>query len=144
MAKRVRAVSFPMGLRVLTAGCLLTLAILANTGAAQPAADGKAKQPKPGGGVIYTFVNKTNGKFTDDQCYWSLNGGREWHSFAKEPTVPCPGGNGRVYIRLGAAPKNAAPKDIDDREAYWDFIEYALGGHAGTATPRRWTASVFR
>ena len=39
---------------------------------------------------------------------------------AKEPTAPCPGGNGRLYFRLGAAPKN-----FDDREAYWDFIEYA-------------------
>jgi hypothetical protein len=39
---------------------------------------------------------------------------------AKEPTVPCPRGNGRLYFRLGAA-----PKDMGDREAYWDFIEYA-------------------
>src|SRR5262249_11812179 len=46
-----------------------------------------------------------------------------WHSFAKEPTVPCPSGNGRVYLRLGAAPRN-----FDDREAYWDFIEYAHDG----------------
>jgi hypothetical protein len=34
--------------------------------------------------------------------------------------APCPAGNGRLYFRLGAAPKN-----FDDREAYWDFIEYA-------------------
>ena len=27
-----------------------------------------------------------------------------------------------MYFRLGAAPKN-----FDDREAYWDFIEYAYG-----------------
>src|SRR5262249_28713917 len=59
-------------------------------------------------------------KFADDQCFWSLNGGREWHSFATEPTARCPNGNGRVYFRLGSAPKN-----FDDRKAYWDFIEYA-------------------
>jgi hypothetical protein len=35
--------------------------------------------------------------------------------------VRCPRGNGRVYFRLGAALKN-----FDDREAYWDFIEYAF------------------
>src|SRR5437763_11571020 len=79
-----------------------------------------AAQPKAPGGTVYRFVNKTNGKFTDEQCFWSLNGGKEWHSFAKEPTVRCPTGNGRVYFRLGAAPKN-----FDDREATWDFIEYA-------------------
>src|SRR5437868_951551 len=37
-----------------------------------------------------------------------------------EGTVPCPLGNGRLYFRLGAAPKH-----MGDREAYWDFIEYA-------------------
>ncbi len=73
-------------------------------------------------GTIYTFVNKTNGKWADDQCFWSLDGGKQWHSFAKEPTTPCPTGNGRVYFRLGDAPKN-----FDDRAAYWDFIEYAYG-----------------
>ncbi len=81
------------------------------------------KKPAPGGNLSYEFINKTGGRFADEQCFWSLNGGREWHSFAKEPTVPCPGGNGRVYVRLGEAPKN-----FDDRRAYWDFIEYAYGG----------------
>jgi hypothetical protein len=80
----------------------------------------QAQQPQPADGLTYKFVNKTDGKFTDEQCFWSLNGGREWHSFAREPSVRCPTGNGRVYFRLGAAPRN-----FDDREAYWDFIEYA-------------------
>jgi hypothetical protein len=82
--------------------------------------NGRAQEPKRADGMHYQFVNKTNGKFTDDMCFWSLNGGRDWHSFAKEPSVRCPKGNGRVYFRVGAAPKN-----FDDREAYWDFIEYA-------------------
>jgi hypothetical protein len=82
-----------------------------------------AAGPRQSGGTSYSFVNRTGGAFGDDQCFWSLNGGRDWHSFAKEPTVPCPNGNGRVYFRLGAAPKN-----FDDRRAYWDFIEYAYGG----------------
>src|SRR5207302_973820 len=71
---------------------------------------------KPGGGLNYSFVNKTNGKFKDEECFWSLNGGKEWHSFAKEPTAACPGGNGRVYFCLGKPPRN-----FDDRAAYWDF-----------------------
>ncbi len=75
---------------------------------------------KAAGGTVYNFVNKTNGRFTNDQCFWSLDNGRQWHSFAKQPTIACPEGNGRVYFRLGDAPKN-----FDDRDASWDFIEYA-------------------
>jgi hypothetical protein len=96
---------------------------MAADAALSPALVGQTKEPAPAGGLIYTFINKTNGKFANDQCFWSLDGGREWHSFAKQPTVPCPNGNGRVYFRLGDAPKN-----FDDYEAYWDFIEYAYGG----------------
>lgn len=84
---------------------------LASTGFAQQSGDS---------GVAYSFVNKTNGKFKDEECFWSLNAGREWHSFAKEPKVACPRGNGRVYFCLGTPPKNFA-----DRKAYWDFVEYA-------------------
>jgi len=81
-----------------------------------------AKKPAPPGVLVYSFINKTNGKWADDQCFWSLDGGKQWHSFQKEPTVSCPNGNGRVYFRLGDAPRN-----FDDRSAYWDFIEYAYG-----------------
>ncbi|HET6249978.1 MAG TPA: beta-1,3-glucanase family protein [Tepidisphaeraceae bacterium] len=84
-------------------------------------ADGK-KKPADSGRLNYVFVNHTAGKWADDQCFWSLDGGKEWHSFAKEPTTPCPTGNGRVYFRLGESPRN-----FDDRSAYWDFIEYAYG-----------------
>ena len=91
--------------------CLLALILSASAQDAQP--------PKSGNGPLYRVVNRT-GKFTDEQCFWSLNDGKEWHSFAKEPTVPCPLGNGRLYFRLGAAPKN-----FRDYEACWDFIEYA-------------------
>lgn len=82
--------------------------------------------PGGSGRLHYTFVNKTNGKWSDDQCFWSLSGGDQWHSFADEPTVDCPDGGGRVYLRVGAAPKN-----LDDRQAYWDFIEwnYKNGGN---------------
>lgn len=80
--------------------------------------------------TIYRMVNSTGGKFTDEQCFWSLNNGKDWHSFAKETTVACPRGNGRLYFCLGGPPKN-----FDDREAYWDFLEYAYndaGWHGNT------------
>ena len=83
------------------------------------AAGAPAQTATAGHGPLYRMVNKT-GKFTDAECFWSLNAGQDWHSLAKEPTVPCPLGNGRLYFRLGPAPKNMA-----DREAIWDFIEYA-------------------
>jgi hypothetical protein len=91
--------------------------------------DGKSK-PAAAGGTVYRFVNKTGGKFKDEECFWSLNGGRDWHSFAKEPTAPC-AGNGRVYFCLGTKPKN-----FDDRTTYWDFIEYnyAKGTWYGNTT----------
>jgi hypothetical protein len=85
-----------------------------------PAVFGNATEAALEGNLSYSFVNKTNGRFTDEQCFWSLDNGRQWHSFAKQPTVACPDGNGRVYFRLGDAPKN-----FDDRDVYWDFIEYA-------------------
>ena len=88
-----------------------------------PAGLGWARAPGPAAGLTYTFVNRTNSRFADGECFWSLDGGRHWHSLATEPRVPCPGGNGRVYFRLGAPPRN-----FDDRRAYWDFIEYAYGG----------------
>ncbi len=63
--------------------------------------------------------------------------GRERHSFAKEPTVKCPTGNGRVYFRLGDAPKNfdepQSPTGISSRTP----TPRALG----METPRRSTRS---
>jgi hypothetical protein len=113
MTLRVARRSFLRGMGAVGAGLVLG-----------PAALAQGKKPaKAGGDLVYTFVNKTNGKFTDEQIFWSLNGGQEWHSIAKEPKVPCPGGNGRMYFYMGTAPKN-----FDDYESYWDFIEYAYGG----------------
>ena len=73
----------------------------------------------------YRFVNNTGGKWKDEECFWSLNNGRQWHSFDKDSTVPCPRSAGRLYLCVGSP-----PKDFDDRNAYWDFIEFAC--HSGT------------
>ena len=102
MMKHVSRRSFLKGLGAAGGGLLL-----------MPTNSSRAQAPGRASGLSYTFVNKTSGRFSNDQCFWSLNGGRDWHSFAKEPRVPCPTGNGRVYFRLGAAPRN-----LDDRQAY--------------------------
>src|ERR1043165_162504 len=81
-----------------------------------PAQDTGKKKPATGG-TVYKFVNKTN-KFTNEQCFWSMNGGKDWYSFAAKPTVPI-SGNGRVYFYVDRKPRN-----FDDFTAYWDFIEY--------------------
>jgi hypothetical protein len=84
---------------------------------------GQPKEPTSSGPLTYTFVNKTNGKFASDRCFWSFDDGRTWHAFADEPTVACPKGNGRVYFGLGDAPKS-----FNDDQSLWDFIEYAYDG----------------
>ena len=116
MNKRLTRRSFLMGMG--TMGARLAL-----TPQSWPKRRKSRRRRPPSGGMIYTLVNKTNGKFKDEECFWSLNGGKEWHSFAKEPTAPCAGG-GRMYFCLGKQPKN-----FDDWESYWDFIEYNAGGN---------------
>ena len=103
-------------LAVLIAGLMLASLAEAQT----PAAPKESATTKAAEGISYTFVNKTNGKWKDEECFWSLDHGKTWHSFAAEPTVPCPKGNGRVYFYVGKPPKN-----LGDRTSYWDFIEYA-------------------
>ena len=98
--------------KLLVLACLLVATITPNF--AQ-----EAKKPATGHGPLYRLVNQT-GKFSAADSFWSLDHGKTWISFAEQSTVPCPLGNGRLYFRLGPAPKNFA-----DREAIWDFIEYA-------------------
>jgi hypothetical protein len=65
------------------------------------------------------FLNKTNGKYPDNQVYWSFNG--QVHTIADAPTFDMPANSaGRMYFGLGAAPNAANPN------AYWDFIEFTI------------------
>ena len=116
MLKPVSRRSFLAAAGVTGAGLILGPSVLSQARAAQ------RKQAAGPGGLVYSLVNKTNGKFTDEECFWSLNGGREWHSFAKEPTAPRPAAGG-LYSAVGKHPKN-----FDDWESYWDFVEYNAGG----------------
>ncbi len=79
------------------------------------------KQKEPDGkGPLYRLVNQT-GKFSDKECFWSIDNGKTWHAFADESTVPCPLKNGRLYFALGSTP----PTSLGGRTTYWDFIEFA-------------------
>jgi hypothetical protein len=90
----------------------------------------KSAAPTGGEEGYYQFVNKTNGKWKDEQIFWSKDGGKSWKSVAESPTAPN-GGNGRMYFCIGKPPRN-----FDDWSAYWDFIEYNSNGRkwAGNTT----------
>ncbi|RJQ84693.1 glycoside hydrolase family 64 protein [Amycolatopsis panacis] len=62
-------------------------------------------------------LNRTNGKYPDDQVYWSFNG--QTHSIAEQPTVDM-GANssGRMNFFLGSP-----------EGKYTDFIEFTVGDH---------------
>ena len=73
------------------------------------------------------FVNDTGGAYANNNVYWSVNansGGSG--TIASQDYFFLPTGqNGRVYFGLGAAPNAANPN------AYWDFIEFAVGQNSG-------------
>jgi len=98
---------------LLTAACILAIASIHSL--AQ-----EAKTTDSDHGPLYRLVNRT-GKFSDKECFWSIDNGKTWHSFAEQSTVPCPLKNGRLYFCVGSTP----PKSLGDRTAYWDFIEFA-------------------
>ena len=72
--------------------------------------------------LMFKFLNRTNGKYTDDKVFWSFqnakNGINEVHSIAEQPLYDMPGNNsGRMYFYLEAP-----------NSKYYDFIEFTIGG----------------
>jgi hypothetical protein len=72
--------------------------------------------------LMFKFLNRTNGKYTDDKVFWSFkntqNGINEVHSIAEQPLYDMPGNNsGRMYFYLEAP-----------NSQYYDFIEFTIGG----------------
>lgn len=73
--------------------------------------------------VTYVFLNRTNGKYRDDQIYWSFAGLTK--TIAEQPTLDVGTSNsGRVNFHLESATGK-----------YWDFMEHtidAFGWHGNT------------
>ena len=72
--------------------------------------------------MIFKFLNRSNGKYTDAQMFWSFKndsiGVNETHSFAEEPFYDMPAnGSGRMYFYLE-----------EPNGKYYDFIEFTIGG----------------
>jgi beta-galactosidase len=77
--------------------------------------------------MVFKFLNRTNGQYTDDQIIWSatINGVTTSNTIAAQPTFSMPANaSGRMYFYLG----NVGQGSTD----YYDFIEYTIGA---TGTP---------
>jgi hypothetical protein len=80
---------------------------------------------KPAGATLMVkFLNRTNGKYTDDQITYSakINGTTVNTSIAASPTYAM-GANsaGRMYFFLND------PTSSENNTNYWDFIEFTVG-----------------
>ena len=72
--------------------------------------------------MMFKFLNRTNGQYSDDQIFWSmtLNGVTTTNSIAAQPYFDMPANaSGRMYFYLGNVGQNA--------NDYYDFIEYTIG-----------------
>jgi trimeric autotransporter adhesin len=68
------------------------------------------------------FLNRTNGKYTDDQITWSatVNGTATQNTVASQPFFDMPANSsGRMYFYLGPVGQGSTD--------YYDFIEYTVG-----------------
>lgn len=75
--------------------------------------------------MIYKFINRTYGKYSDSQVFWSFNG--QTHSIAEQPYVDMPANSsGRVYFYLGTP-----------NSQYFDFIEHTIGNNVWNGNTTR-------
>jgi len=74
--------------------------------------------------VMVKFLNRTNGKYTDDQITWTanINGVASQFTLAQQPFYDMPANSaGRMYFFLND------PTLAEDNTHYWDFIEFTVG-----------------
>jgi fibronectin type 3 domain-containing protein len=74
--------------------------------------------------VMMKFLNRTNGKYTNDQITWTanINGVASQYTFAQQPTFAMPpNSSGRMYFFLND------PTLAEDNTDYWDYIEFTAG-----------------
>jgi Beta-1,3-glucanase len=96
--------------------------------------------PAATGPMVIKFLNRTNGKYSDSELYWTFNGNNmntTPASFADAPTFQFPAGayNGRMYFFIcptGSTDKCGSEGPTD----YYDFWEYAIG--TNTTGPMWW------
>lgn len=84
--------------------------------------DASGIPPTPAGDVLmFKILNRTNGRYPDDQITWSttINGVATSNTIAAQPYIAIPAGaSGRMSFYLG-------PEGLSSK--YVDFIEYTIG-----------------
>ncbi|MGD0941874.1 MAG: malectin domain-containing carbohydrate-binding protein, partial [Terracidiphilus sp.] len=102
-----------------------TPALNANLWGGAPFWDSSDMPALPAGDtVMMKFLNRTNGRFTDDQIIWTatINGVASQYTFAQQPTFAMPpNSSGRMYFFLND------PTLDEDNTDYWDYIEFTAG-----------------
>jgi hypothetical protein len=81
--------------------------------------------------MMFKFLNRTNGAFTDGEVYWSFKSGTisETHSIAAQSTYDMPANaSGRLYFYVCAASDTTCAAD-PTKSKYYDFIEHTIGAH---------------
>ena len=102
-----------------------TPALNPNLWGGAPFFDASGIPATPAGDVLTVkFLNRTNGKYTNDQITWTatINGVASAYTFAQQPTFAMPANSaGRMYFFLNDPTLN------EDNTDYWDFIEFTVG-----------------
>jgi hypothetical protein len=79
--------------------------------------------------MMFKFLNRTNGKYTDSEVYWSFKNGNisETHSIADRSLYDMPpNASGRMYFYICAAGDTTCASD-PTKSKYYDFIEHTIG-----------------
>ena len=79
--------------------------------------------------MTFVFLNRTNGKYSDAEVYWSFKNGSisELHSIADQATYDMPANSsGRMYFYLCAQGDATCASD-PTKSKYYDFIEHTIG-----------------
>jgi hypothetical protein len=79
--------------------------------------------------MMFKFLNRTNGKFGDEEVYWRFQTDtiNEVHSIADAPTYDMPAkSSGRMYFFLCAKTDPTCTAD-PTKSKYVDFIEFTIG-----------------
>jgi beta-glucanase (GH16 family) len=100
-----------------------TPALNANRWGGKPFFDGSGLPAKQNV-VMMKFLNRTNGKYTDDQIIWTakINGVSSQFTIAQQPFFDMPANSsGRMYFYLND------PALAQNNTNYWDFIEFTVG-----------------
>jgi len=80
--------------------------------------------------MMFKFLNRTNGQFSDAELFWSFKSGSisETHSFAERPTYDMPANSsGRMYFYVCAATAPVNCTGDPTKSKFYDFIEHTIG-----------------